>query len=258
MDSHAQAFITAAGISNGTIESAIDNLCIYLKKWGLWDKMIGLYPFVGGSAATHKFNLKDAQDTNSAKRLLFSGGWTHSANGALPNGSTGYADTFIDLAQDVPQYNLHFSYYSRTNVIGSDDYVIMGVGNPPMYIDLYFNNRLFVAVGTSPGNTTVVNPMSGFNGLIIFSSINPQGYKIYRNRNIVGSNSDDRYVYFPFADPSSPKTVYIGAFNSQGTPNYFCNMECAFASIGHGLNEDECQLLNNAVDQFQTTLSRNV
>lgn len=261
MDIHAQNFITATGISNPTIENAIDNLCIYLKKWGVWNRLIALYPMVGGTADTHKYNLKDAANTDAAKRLTFSGGWTHSANGALPNGTTGYADTHIDLNQDTTPYSFHVSYYSRTNSIGADDYVIAGVkgAGPPFYIDLYSNNRIFIAVGEAPSNTLVINPASGFNKLLVLNSIKPTKYSFYRDAVEMASDISTRHNnYLPNKDPYNPRTLYIGAQNNNGAPSLFSAIECAFFSVGLGLTEEEIKLLNNAVADFQTALSRNV
>jgi hypothetical protein len=93
IDPDAQAFLTAAAITDPTITSAIDTLVVQLKADGIWTKMKALYPFVGGTASTHKYNLKDPQDLDASFRLVFNGGWTHSANGALPNGTNGFADT---------------------------------------------------------------------------------------------------------------------------------------------------------------------
>ena len=59
VDADAQAFIAAAGITNLTQASAINTLVNDLKTYGLWTKMKALYPMVGGTAASHKFNLKD-------------------------------------------------------------------------------------------------------------------------------------------------------------------------------------------------------
>ena len=71
-------FVNATGISDPTIINAICTLTTSLKNNGLWNKMNAIYPFVGGSATTHKFNLKNPADTNAAFRLSFTGGWTHS------------------------------------------------------------------------------------------------------------------------------------------------------------------------------------
>ena len=59
IDPDAQAFLTAAGITDATITSAINTLVVDLKGYNIWTKMKAVYPFVGGTAAAHKFNLKN-------------------------------------------------------------------------------------------------------------------------------------------------------------------------------------------------------
>ena len=96
--SDAQKFILAAGITDATQKSAINTLVDDLKTYGIWSKTKAIYPMVGGTATTHKYNLKDPRDLDAAFRLSFSGGWTHSSNGALPNGITAYSDTFLNAS----------------------------------------------------------------------------------------------------------------------------------------------------------------
>jgi hypothetical protein len=94
-DVNAQAFINASGVTDITTIYAVNDLVISMKADGTWAKMKAIYPLVGGTATTHKFNLKDPRDLDVAFRLSFLGGWTHSSNGILPNGLNGYADTFL-------------------------------------------------------------------------------------------------------------------------------------------------------------------
>ena len=61
-DADVIAFIKATGITDGTEFSAINYLVLDLKNKGLWTKINTLYPFVGGTATTHKYNLKDPRD----------------------------------------------------------------------------------------------------------------------------------------------------------------------------------------------------
>jgi len=49
VDADAQAFITAANITNTTQQSAIDTLVKSLKTANIWTKMKAIYPFVGGT-----------------------------------------------------------------------------------------------------------------------------------------------------------------------------------------------------------------
>jgi hypothetical protein len=117
LDSDAQAFLTAAGITDPIISGAIDTLVVDLKAANIWSKMKAIYPMVGGSSSTHKWNLKDPRDLDAAFRLAFYGGWTHNSNGATPNGVNGYADTKINSNLELTLINMHFAsaLYSRTN-----------------------------------------------------------------------------------------------------------------------------------------------
>ena len=114
-DVDATSFITAASITDTTQISALNTLVNDLKTYGLWTKMKALYPFVGGSAASHKFNLKDPRDLNVAFRLTFNGGGTHNATGYQPNGTNGSANTFLSPSANQSLTSAHFSLYSRTS-----------------------------------------------------------------------------------------------------------------------------------------------
>ena len=94
-DANAQAFFTAAGITDTTQKTAVNTLVTDLKAANIWTKMKAIYPMVGGTAAQHRFNLKSPGTTNADFYLDFIGGGTHSATGYLPNGTTAYADTFL-------------------------------------------------------------------------------------------------------------------------------------------------------------------
>jgi len=118
IDPDALAFITAAAITDNTQKLAIDTLVISLKSYGIWTKMKAIYPMVGGTASTHKFNLKDPRDLNAAFRLTFLGGWTHNLLAATANGSNGYADTFFNI-QNLNQNNSHLSIYNTNNYTAS-------------------------------------------------------------------------------------------------------------------------------------------
>ena len=131
IDPDAQAFITAAGITDPTQQSAINTLVLDMKGYGIWTKMKAIYPFVGGTATTHKYNLKDPQDLDAAFRLVFFGGWTHSSNGVQGNGTNGYADTkFNPNTGYSVNDNAHISVYSRSNQSAVDvDFGVQTVSN---------------------------------------------------------------------------------------------------------------------------------
>jgi hypothetical protein len=58
---------------------------------------------------------------------------------------------------------------------------------------------------------------------------------------------------------AAPTQIFIiGAYNSNGVAAYYSAKQCAFASIGDGLTDAEALALYNAVQNFNTTLARQV
>ena len=252
-DADAQAFFTASGLTGATNLTAINNLVVALKGFGIWTKMKAIYPMIGGTAALHKWNLKDPQDTNAAFRLVFNGGWTHSATGALPNGTNAWANTF--LGTNVMSLNsIHLSYYSRTN--NTSGTVEMGVlkSTPNSYTDLgvgYLTNGAFTRLNNGGGAPFVAN--AGSNGFFQGNRIISSTTKLYKNGISIQT----------LTDTSSATTTFpisIGAQNNidTGTKNFYSDKQCAFATIGDGLTDTEAANFYTAVQAYQTTLSRQV
>jgi len=85
-DPDAQAFITAAAITDPTQQSAINQLVVDLKGYSIWTKFDALWPMVGGTATKHSYNLK-----NTAQyQIGWNGGVTHSNLGVQFGGVNGW------------------------------------------------------------------------------------------------------------------------------------------------------------------------
>jgi len=256
-DADALAFISAAAITDATQKRAIETLVVDLKGYGIWAKMKALYPFVGGTAAQHKFNLKNPLDTDAAFRLVFNGGWTHSSTGSTPNGVNSWANTFLILDNNLGTDSPHISYYSRTNAVNFLPAIDMGsfYDSVPSYcwISVWysgdgFNNILARNTSTSVllnGGTT--SDSRGFYQTNKILNI----AKLQKNNSILDTKTDT-------AGNVATQPVYIGALNSLGLAGYFTNRETAFNAIGSGLTDTEAANYYTAVQAFQTTLSRNV
>jgi hypothetical protein len=246
-DPDAQAFITAAGITDPTQQSAINILVIDLKNNGIWTKMSAIYPMVGGTATTHKFNLKNPADTDAAFRLSFVGGWTHSANGALPNGTNAYAETFCLHTQ---LNSSSISFYSRTNSTG----LFNDIGNataitPNSLIIARYIDRFYGHINQT-GDTFTANANSL--GYYLVSRTANNVIKLYKNSSLV-FNSLTLSTSIP------TNTFAIGAWKqSAGVLSRYSNRQCAFATIGNGLTDAEALSLYNSIQAFQTTLGRQV
>jgi hypothetical protein len=258
LDYDALAFISAAGITDQTQVIAINDLTRSLKLTGIWSKMKAIYPFVGGTAGTHKWNLKDPRDVDAAYRLSFTGTWTHSSNGAEPNGTNAFANTFLNPRNNLTNAELvHLSYYSRTDSAFSTEICIGcsdGTGATGLWIRRS-TNGCGISYDTQTGNAThyvgtgtVTNSLGLFLGVltstdILFYSNNTSvALTKINNRNINRQN----------------RPLYLGAQNAAGTASNFSNKQCAFASIGTTLTSQNATDFYNAVNQFQITLGRNV
>jgi len=217
-----------------------------LKGYSIWTKMKALYPFVGGTAAQHKWNLKDPRDLDAAFRLVFSGGWTHSTTGALPNGTNAYADTFLNASLHTSQNSVHLSYYSRTSTAGGQ--TEMGCFGPGAALFLIYNFDAYKSLNSTSTQTGL--SFTPTNGMLIGSRINSTTEKYYHKgtlSNTVSKNS---------ATPLNSK-VFIAANNFNGAIQ-FSSKQTAFASIGDGLTDTEAANLYTAVQAFQTTLGRSI
>ena len=263
-DPDAQAFITAAGITDPTQQTAIDNLVIGLKADGLWTQMNAIYPFVGGTATTHKYNLKDPRDLDVAYRLIFNGGWTHSNNGALANGTNGYADTKLNAATVLSNASYNYSVYSRTqnfqfnsSFLGAT-YFLQPEDQPEEYYGNIFMLNYF-------GNTMNIHYTQDGDGYKIYNSSDTTGMfnvnndagtiSLYKNGNnqTLGDSSPDA-VYLPNGN------IYIAALNfiGQGSVGCFSNIQYAFSTIGSKLTNTQSANLYTRIQTFQTSLSRQV
>ena len=248
-DVDAQAFILASGIS-GINSIAINTLVIGLKNASLWTKMKCIYPFVGSTSASQKYNLKDARDLDIAYRLTFIGGGTFSSNGYQGNAVNAYANTNLNVNTILNGTNSHLSYYSRTitPAIAADYYMIGALEGTNYYaIDIIPN------MYSSLGAVSLANnaPITNSSGFFIVKKETNNNQKAIRNSSIL-----DTKVQTVTAKPNF--NLGINALIFTGGIYGYSPFECAFATIGDGLTDAEAVSLYNIVQNFQTTLSRQV
>jgi hypothetical protein len=248
LDSDALAFINAAGITDATQQSAINTLVISLKNNSLWTKFKAIYPMVGGTASSHKFNLIDPRDIDGAFRLTFYGGWTHSSTGALPNGSNAYAETYLTPSVTLTLNSTSIHYYSR-NALGVNT-TVMGVYDGTSYVMLA-PRQGFDYSGINSGVSGSATQFTTLLGFLSASRTASTQFKDHRNGTVVNT--------IVLASTSRPtKTIYIGGRNNNGTLSQSTNVECAFSAVADGLSDAEIATLSSIVQAYQTTLSRQV
>jgi hypothetical protein len=255
VDTDALAFITAASITDTTQKNAVNQLVLDLKSYGLWTKMKAIYPFIGGTASSHKFNLKDPRDLDAAFRLQFNGGGTHSANGYAGNATNAWANTFMNAQSVLTNSNLHVSFYSRT-AQSSQDYsneiAVNGTYSSSNWLSLRTNNKTggfnsYFVAGSDSVSASVSNTSSGF---FIGSETASNLRKLYQNGSVTATNTT--------SDTNSLPSLQITLLGSSINSNNYSGNQSAFASIGDGLTDTEAANLYTAIQAYQTTLGRQV
>lgn len=250
-DSDANAFLVAIGTSDDTIVSAICRLVANLKLQNLWNHNRAIYPFVGGTAASHSINLINP----STYSLTFYGGWNHSSVGIQGNGVNTFADTGIPISL-LSQNDAHLSVYctNDTSINTIDLGVIKSSISFSSYLACKLSGFTYARVNTSggPGLGTVNSDSKGF-------------YIAHRNTNnkiTIRKNLDSAYNYNQTSVSPAGQTItyYIGNVNNNGSPfvGLYSDRSYSFASFGQTISSGQSGQLYSIIQDFQTQLGRQV
>ncbi len=250
-DPDAQAFITAASITDPTQQGAVNQLVLDLKSASIWTKMKAVYPFVGGSASSTKFNLKDPQDTDAAYRITWSGGITYT-NGVLSNGTNGFGNTHFTPSLNSTNNSTPIGYKSTTNLFGS--YFEIGAFSTGRYAVFNFDNTQYVDMyGFNNGLGRVQISQTNTTGVFIGSRTASNVLKLYRNGSQIGSTATGSPE---FAVSDVAIKLYVGALNNAGSAAFFAPRNLTFAFVGDGLTDSDVSNLTTAINTLDTTLGR--
>lgn len=247
------AFINAAGITDTTQISALVTLVESAKSNSWWDKCKAIYPFVGGTANSHKYNLKDPRDANDAFRLTFSGNFTHSSTGIKGDGSTAWAQTYLSPSTSLSLTSTALSYYTR-DIPTFNRMAFSGsnISNDRLFFYLIWasNVSFYDCYGTSGGFRTVSVTALPPKGFYMGSRTSSIDSRIYRN----GVQSGVTQTNLMNNNITSASLQMF----RQDNGTLYNNTECAFATIGDGINSTLALTMYNDVQTFQTALGRAV
>jgi hypothetical protein len=256
LDPDAAAFLTATGITDPTISSAINDLVVDLKADSLWSKFYAIYPFVGGTSTTCKYNLIDPQDTDAGFRITFNGGWTFSSSGVTANGTTAYGDSYFNPYAILPnKFNFSLGYYGSVANPGgidlgvqSNDRTNSGIfGGNIIGAGIYLYDCWDETYGRLVGGS------SGGSGFWIGSRTSNNNQAIYKNGTSINTNTQTPIILPP------AHNYYIGASNKGGTVvEYYSSQNFRLAFFGNGLTSIDVSNFNSSVTTFQTALGRQV
>ena len=251
-DADAAEFISTAGIVDGTQQDALNELVTDLKSAGIWTKMVAVYPFVGGTATTHKYNLKNPVDSDAAFRLTFGAGVSHSSAGMTPNGANNASGfTHIRVDTQLSQNDVYCGIYIGTNVAEDrPDFGAISGGNGIQAATRLAANGFSTKLFDTTNDVTTSTDSRGFSQI---SRLSSTGY--YQQK-----DSDyQTFITRTSATPPTNEYMAIGGIGTAETTSTSVSTKTvSFAVFGQGLSTTEMDDFYTAVQTFQTTLGRNV
>ena len=206
-----------------------------------------IYPFVGGTSTKHSYNFMNV----ATNQLTFNGGFTHSANGVLPNGTNAYATCGLTNL-DVNTTSESVFHYSRTDNNATNQ-IDLGVNSSNIDFTLVQRHPTGVAYshincGDSEFVSSTVSNSLGF----VSSDRNGATQKILKNGVSLASNTPT------FTTPIS-RDIYLFAQNLDAVaPAFYALRESAFIGFAKHLTDAEHLTFYNAVQALQTSLGRQV
>ena len=262
-DPDAQNFIDIVGITDVTQKSALDTLVKDLKAindiqadFVNFDTpansvLKAVYPFLGDTAATHKYNLIDPQDADASFRLVFAADHeaNHTSNGYKPNGTDQYADTKLVPNTSLTLDDTHFGIYCTDDGgVSSGVDMACGAGTNQVALAARYTGDIFLSREYSSANSLDVGNVDAVG---FFLSIKTSA--AYR---VKFKNGRKLRVQTGVSGAAMPAySVTIGAMKA-ATVTLFNSRNYGFATMGGGMSDDAAVLYDAAVYKFMLALGR--
>jgi len=253
--SEAQTYMSAVIAGGGTLDAtssgATYQLFYDLFNYGLWSKLYSFYPLLGGnSSGGQSVNGK----TPGTRNITWNGGLTFSTNGVVSNGSTGYGDLNSNPSSIGTLDDFHMSFYSRTNQQEATNEFDMGVYEvAAQRTQINSRSTLDDTRGVVNAQTQGTFSNSDSQGLFTITRRSSTDTEFYRNSTSLG-NSATTSTSRPNGDLFLMARNWIGSglVESPTTRQY------AFVTTGTKLTDSEVSNLYTTIQNFQTTLGRQV
>jgi hypothetical protein len=260
-DPDAEAYFTAADITDATEKDAVNQLVLDLKGTGstpsgtdLWTDAAAFYPISPTSLAAAAYNLRDTTSFN----MTWANSPTHASTGVTFDGSTQYGDTGFnpnvetlangyDITLGVQIVNASVTAVGLMSAVfatSSRTQMLLISGN--LYQDIH-NTAVAGRLITSTGGT--------YQGRMIVSAdrIANGGKANYLNGVSLGTSA-----YESSGTPVN-YSLFVGAQNNGSGGQNFTAFEMRFGLIiPKGLNATAVADLDDAIVRYSTALSRNI
>ena len=250
-DPDAAAFISAASITDPTQQSAIYQLVADMKGVGnytnaVWNDLDAVYPFIGGNATSHSYNLVNT----AAYQISWSGGMGHDSTGITGNGTNAFGNTFLTAETVLSKTSTFLGAYCGTNTAQSGYDIGATVGsNVVGLISRFGANEVYYRPWNAGANQTTSTDSRGWN------------YAMRDNTTqVTGGKNDTRTVYSTaYLNTTVNEFLYILAMRtSGGGVTAYSNKNLRFVAIGQALTTAQMSDFYNMIQDYQTTLGRQV
>jgi len=257
-DPDALRFISIAEITNPTQAAAVSNLVVGLKGAGLWTKMQAIYPFVGGTAYSHKFNLKNT----SLYQVSFAGGINHTSLGVVTTATNASAGTGVVMRAVLSNISssAHVSMNFNTNSSASFNVVIGNIANWPAASELrqgismahgYFGGTTPAAAGFSATVPSLPTRVGNGQGLWVTSRVSDT-ITGYRRSSVQDFTTSIGGATFSDFNSRNNQIQMFQDYSYGGTAGLIVNC----ATVGDGLSQTDVDNLYTLLNTYNTSLSR--
>jgi hypothetical protein len=247
VDPDAQAYITAAGITDATEQAAVNQLVLDLKGTGsttnntdVWSDSYTIYPLSPTSLTAAEYNLKDP-----TQNITWLNSPTHATTGITGNGTNAYGDTnWNPTTEGVDIYNTGLTYSGEYS---NSDYA-MGVLQASRYMALRNNNSTRIAyIGTSGSAVSFANTTR----LVTTSSRTDKFLnQIYKNGVFESQNTTSAGS----TNLAPNANVFILALSNSGVLTAPFAGEIDFVAVHKGLSANQVQDLSDAITTYNTAV----
>lgn len=254
-DKSALDFISAVGLTTQSHRLAIQYLVQQLKIKGLWTKMKVIYPFIGGTATTHRYNLKDPQLTTGAFAITFTGTWTHNANGIAGNGTNNLADTNFNPRTHLTNstsvsHGCYIRATASSGMLGGANNSALGSAQHYLYITTNGTSTFTGTLDSESVSVFTITP-STYAGFVCMNRTSATNIRAYHNGTKLLDTTN--------ALTNSPNfNYYIGSRNNAGTAANYSTANIAFYYIGDTLTDTDASNMYSIIQQYQTILTRQI
>lgn len=248
-DPDAQAFFTAANITDATQRDAVNALAIGKKANGTWNKYQAIYPFVGGTALQHSFNLKNPAEF----QITWGGSVVHNSSGVVGNATDAYGNTGFVPSISSTIGNNHLSLYSvidRASSNGIDMGVLTNSPDSEWGFSLKDGPVMYpMLVGGVASFPSATN--TDTRGWFVVSRNDTITVQAYKNGTQVLNGTQAQTIL-----PNEPVALLAQRVSSGWSRH--ADITLALATIGANLTASEITADYTTVQAYQTTLGRQV